>query len=54
MQDTQIQGGDPLTENGKLLYLAPQITAKPTRVYKTKRWNEMYQQIKVIEGICEK
>ena len=47
MQDAQIQGGDPLTENGKRLYLAPQITAKPKRVYKTKRWNEMYKQIKV-------
>lgn len=47
MQDAQIQWGDPLTENGKRLYLAPQITAKPKRVYKTKRWNEMYKQIKV-------
>ena len=47
IQDSQIPGGDPLTENGKRLYLAPKITAKPKRVYKTKRWNEMYKQIKV-------
>ena len=47
MQDAQVQGGDPLTEKGKRLYLAPKITAKPKRVYKTKRWNEMYKQIKV-------
>ena len=35
MQDAQIQWGDPLTENGKRLYLAPKITAKPKMVYKT-------------------